>query len=80
MLTREKTRYVPPSSLAAVYIALGEVGPALDALDRAFLTRDTRLTFLKDDPRLAGLREEPRFVALMQKLKLDRFGPGLAPL
>ena len=76
----EKTRYVPPSSLAAVYAALGEVGPALDALDRAFLTRDTRLTFLKDDPRLASLRKEPRFVALMRKLKLDRFGPGLAPL
>jgi TolB-like protein/DNA-binding winged helix-turn-helix (wHTH) protein/tetratricopeptide (TPR) repeat protein len=80
LLAREKTRYVPPSSLAAVHIALGEAGPALDALDRAYLTRDTRLTFLKDDPRLAALREEPRFVALMHTLKLDRFGPGLAPL
>jgi Flp pilus assembly protein TadD len=80
LVALEKTRYVPPTSLAAVYAALGDVGPALDALDRAFLTRDTRLTFLKDDPRLAGLREEPRFVALLHKLKLDRFGPGLAPL
>jgi hypothetical protein len=26
------------------------------------------------------LREEPRFVALLQKMKLDRFGKGLAPL
>lgn len=80
LLALEKTRYVPPTSLASVYAALGEVRPALDALDRAFLTRDTRLTFLKDDPRLAGLREEPRFVALILKLKLDQFGPGLAPL
>ena len=80
LLTRAKSRYVPPSSLAAVYAALGEVEPALDALDQAFLTRDTRLTFLKDDPRLAGLRNEPRFVALIHKLKLDRFEPGLAPL
>ena len=76
----EKSRYVPPTSLAAVYAALGEVEPALDALDRAFVTRDTRLTFLKDDPRLASLREQPRFVALIRKLKLDRFGPGVAPL
>jgi hypothetical protein len=38
------------------------------------------MTFLKDDPRLAGLRKEPRFVALMHKLKLDGYGPGLAPL
>ena len=79
LLALAKTRYVPPSSLAAVYAALGEVEPALDALDQAFLTRDTRLIFLKDDPRLASLRQEPRFVALIHKLKLDQFGPGLAP-
>jgi len=79
LLSRAQTRYVAPSSLASVHLALGEVGPALDALDRAFLSRDTRLTFLKDDPRLADLRKEPRFVALMQKLKLDRYGPGLSP-
>jgi len=80
LLALEKTRYVPPTSLAAVFAALGEVEPALDALDRAFLSRDTRLTFLKDDPRLVSLRSEPRFVALIRKLKLDGFGPGLAPL
>ena len=80
LLTLEKTRYVPPSSLATVYAALGDIEPALDALDRAFVTRDPRLAFLKDDPRLASLRREPRFVALLRKMKLDRFGPGLAPL
>jgi DNA-binding winged helix-turn-helix (wHTH) protein/TolB-like protein/tetratricopeptide (TPR) repeat protein len=79
LLSRAQTRYVAPSSLASVHLALGEVGSALDALDRAFLSRDTRLIFLKDDPRLAGLRKEPRFIALMQKLKLDRYGPGLSP-
>jgi TolB-like protein/tetratricopeptide (TPR) repeat protein len=78
--TLAKSRYVAPSSLAAVHAALGEVERALDELDRAYLTHDARLTFLKDDPRLAGLRKEPRFVALLQKLKLDRFGPGWAPL
>ena len=52
----------------------------VDALERAFLTHDTRLTFLKDDPRLVGLRGEPRFAALIHKMKLDKFGPGLAPL
>jgi TolB-like protein/DNA-binding winged helix-turn-helix (wHTH) protein/tetratricopeptide (TPR) repeat protein len=80
MLAWAKSRYVPPSSLAAVYAALGEAEPALDALDMAFETRDTRLTFLKDDPRLASLRNQPRYIALIHKLKLDRFGPGLAPL
>jgi DNA-binding winged helix-turn-helix (wHTH) protein/TolB-like protein/tetratricopeptide (TPR) repeat protein len=79
LLALAKSRYVSPSSIAAVYGALGDVGPALDALDQAFLSRDTRLIFLKDDPRLASLRQEPRFVALIHKLKLDQFGPGLAP-
>jgi len=71
---------VSPSSIATVHAALGDVEPALDALDQAFLARDTRLVFLKDDPRLASLRTAPRFVALMHKLKLDQFGPGLAPI
>ena len=75
-----RQRYVPPSSLAAVHLALGEKTLALDALDRAYLTRDTRLTFLKDDPRLTGLRREPLFVALLQRLRMDRFGVGLAPI
>ena len=79
LLALAKSRYVSPSSIAAVHAALGDVEPALDALDQAFLVRDTRLVFLKDDPRLASLRQEPRFVALVRKLKLDQFGPGLAP-
>ena len=80
LLALARSRYVSPSSIAAVHAALGEVGPALDALDQAFLARDTRLIFLKDDPRLASLRKEPRFVALMHKLNLDQFGPGFAPI
>ena len=79
LLSVAKIRYVPSISVAAVYAALGEVAPALDALDRALLLRDTRLIYLKDDPHWSGLRKEPRFVVLMQKLKLDRYGPGLSP-
>ena len=80
LLELARQRYVPPSSLAAVHLALGEKTLALDALDGAYLTRDTRLTFLKDDPRLTGLRQEPRFIALLQRLRMDRFGVGLAPI
>ena len=80
LLALAKSRYVSPSSIATVYAALGDVEAALDALDQAFLARDTRLIFLKDDRRLASLRQAPRFVALMRKLKLDQFGPGFAPI
>ena len=79
LLALAQQRYVPPTSPAAVHAALGEVAPALGALERAYEARDTRLVFLKDDPRWTGLRKEPRFVALVQKLKLDRFGAGLSP-
>ena len=79
LLERAQTRYVAPTSLAAVQAALGETGPALDSLDKALALRDQRLIFLKDDPRWLGLRQQPRFKTLMVKLKLDRFGPGLSP-
>jgi TolB-like protein/tetratricopeptide (TPR) repeat protein len=79
MLELAKTRFVPPVSLAVLHAALGENALALDALERAFAARDTQLVFLKDDPRWSGLRTEPRFVALMQALRLDRYGQGLSP-
>lgn len=75
-----RTRYVPGTALATVHAGLREAEPALDALDRAYRDRDARLVFLKDDPLLESLRGEPRFVALTRKLRLDQFGPGLAPV
>ncbi|HSW08373.1 TPR end-of-group domain-containing protein [Aquabacterium sp.] len=79
LLARSKAQFVPPVSLAVLHAVLGETALALDALERAFAARDTQLVFLKDDPRWSGLRKEPRFLALMQALKLDRYGPGLSP-
>ncbi len=79
MLARSTERFVPPFSLAVLHAALDEKALALDALERAFDYRDPQLVFLKDDPRWSGLRGEPRFAALMRKLKLDHYGPGLSP-
>jgi len=79
MLALSKTRYVPPTSVAALRAALGEVAPALALLEQALAVHDTRLIVFKDDPRWRNLRQEPGFLALMKKLKLDRYGPGLSP-
>jgi hypothetical protein len=79
MLALSQTRYVPPTSLAALHAALGEVAPALALLGRAVVVHDTRLIVFKDDPRWASLRQEPGFLALLKRLKLDRYGPGLSP-
>ena len=79
MLERSRSGFVPPVSLAVLQAALGETGLALDALDQAVAIRDPQLIFLKDDSRWSGLRQEARFVALLKKLGLDDYGPGLAP-
>jgi TolB-like protein/tetratricopeptide (TPR) repeat protein len=76
LLALEQTRYVPPTSLAAVHAALGEVGPALDALERAWVARDTRLVYMKDDKRWSGLRDQARFGALVSQMNLNGYGPG----
>jgi DNA-binding winged helix-turn-helix (wHTH) protein/TolB-like protein/tetratricopeptide (TPR) repeat protein len=76
LLTAKSSRYVPPTSVAMIYSGLGAVDPALDELERAYKMRDTRLVYLKDDPRWDGLRKEPRFIALLQRMKLDSYGPG----
>ena len=78
LLTLQQQRYVPPTSVAAVHAALGETAQALDALDRAFTVRDTRLVYLKDDIRWSSLRGQARFGELMRRMHLDGFGAGLS--
>jgi DNA-binding winged helix-turn-helix (wHTH) protein/TolB-like protein/Tfp pilus assembly protein PilF len=72
-----QSRYVPPTSMAAVLAALGQNAAALDQLERAFEVRDTRLIYMKDDRRWIPLRQEARYRALMQRMRLDGYGPGL---
>jgi DNA-binding winged helix-turn-helix (wHTH) protein/Flp pilus assembly protein TadD len=75
---RNRTRFVPPTAIAALHAALGQVGPALDNLEQAVAVRDARVVFLKDDPYWRMLRPEPRFAALLKQLRLDHLGPGLS--
>lgn len=71
LLELQKSRYVPPTSIAAVHVGLGDTQAALDALERAYEVRDARLAYMKDDGRWASLRSEPRFVALLKRMKLE---------
>jgi hypothetical protein len=73
-----RSRFVLPTSIASLHTALGQVGPALDALEQALAVRDPRVVFLKDDPHWRALHPEPRFAALLKHLGLDRFSPGLS--
>jgi serine/threonine-protein kinase len=62
-------KYVPSYYFALVHAGLGERGPALRYLERAYEERSTVLAYLLVDPRLAPLRDEPRFLALAKRLK-----------
>jgi DNA-binding winged helix-turn-helix (wHTH) protein/TolB-like protein/tetratricopeptide (TPR) repeat protein len=76
LVALQRTRYVPPTTVAAIQAALGDAGLALDSLELAYAVHDTRLVYMKDDRRWSTLRQQPRFVSLLRRMKLDQFGPG----
>ncbi|MCP5179109.1 MAG: winged helix-turn-helix domain-containing protein [Pseudomonadales bacterium] len=67
MTERARTGYLPPIAFAVIHVALGETGPALDAIERAIAVHDVHLLGLRNDPRLRALQAEPRFQTLVQR-------------
>ena len=65
-----KAQHVSAYHVAMIYIALGETGPALDWLDRAYEEQSPWVGYLKVDPRLDPIRTQPRFAQLLTKAKL----------
>jgi len=65
---KAKRKYVPPSLLAQICVALGEKKQALDLLKTAYADRDGYLARLKVEPAFDLVRSEPDFQALMQQL------------
>jgi TolB-like protein/Tfp pilus assembly protein PilF len=65
-----KHRYVPPYNIAIVHNGLGDADAALGWLEKAYETRDVRLTFLAVEPKWDPMRGEPRFQALLKRLAL----------
>jgi len=72
LLAQSKRRYVSPFYIAVVYAELGENGPAMNWLEKAYEDRSNSLIFLKVDPELDSLRSDPRFQALLDKLGLPQ--------
>ena len=65
---RRRQAYVPATSLAKVYLALGDKARALDLLELGYAERDVRMSFLLLD--WPTLRDEPRYQALLQRMRL----------
>jgi TolB-like protein/Flp pilus assembly protein TadD len=69
--TRSRAESVSGYHLAVVHVGMGETGPALEALERAYEEHSTLLSYLKMDPRLDPLRKEPAFENLLRRVGLS---------
>jgi TolB-like protein/DNA-binding winged helix-turn-helix (wHTH) protein/Flp pilus assembly protein TadD len=71
-LTKKSERsYVSPYLIATIHAGLGEKGPALAWLEKAYNERDYLLVMLRIDPRLDNLRAEPAFASLLRRVGLS---------
>jgi tetratricopeptide (TPR) repeat protein len=69
-------RYVRAFTLALVPLGLGDLGEAMEWLEKAYEERDMEMALLRVDPILDPLRADPRFSALMERVGLVPFPGG----
>jgi Flp pilus assembly protein TadD len=72
LLQLSKQRYVSPTSIAMIYIALGDKDKAFAWLDDGDKARDLNIVRLKVDPRYESLRSDPRFADLVRRVGLPQ--------
>ena len=65
-------RYVPPSYLAIVYLALGDKDRAFQYLNKGYQDRSEQLLYLGVEPLVDPLRSDPRFDVLLKQVGLKR--------
>jgi len=62
--------YVRPSTMAVVYIGLGDKAEALNELEKEVSTRSLNAIYLAVLPDVDDLRSEPRFKAMLKQMNL----------
>ena len=65
-----ETGYVQARAIARLYIALGDIDKAIEAIGRSLDEREPLSALLKLDPELDPLRGDPRFAELVWRLGL----------
>lgn len=65
-------RYVPPSYVAIVYLALGDKDKAFAYLNKSYQDRSEQLLYLGVEPIVDPLRGDPRFDVLLKQVGLKR--------
>jgi TolB-like protein/Flp pilus assembly protein TadD len=68
LLEMSRNRYVPPSTVAYAYVALGDTDRAIEWIERAYDVRDTHLPFARALPLYDPLRSDLRFKAIIDRM------------
>ena len=68
---QERKSYVLPSSLAQIYLALGEIDKGFDWFERALNEHDVLIYVYLITPIFDSLRPHPRYHALLRKMNLE---------
>ena len=71
MLARAGQRYTPAYSIAGIHLGMGDREQCFVWMEKAWESRDMRLSFLKVDPKWDAIRSDPRFVSLLKRMGLD---------
>ncbi len=70
LLRQSEKVYTPPTALAVLYFALGDIDSGFSWLDRAYDEYDSHLRFLKIERLYDVVRPDPRFQELLRKMDL----------
>ncbi len=63
--------YVPPTSIAWIYLGLGEIDKAFQWMDRAVDERDDIIIAIKNYAFFDPIRSDARYLALLRKMNLE---------
>jgi predicted Zn-dependent protease len=70
LVSRGRTSYVPPASIAQVFAELGDRDKAVAWMTRAFEERSNAIAYLAINPGNAMMRDDRRFQALLARAGL----------
>jgi TolB-like protein/Tfp pilus assembly protein PilF len=70
LLSRSQREYVPASTIADVYVALGNTDAAMTWFEKAFTERSNAIAYLVANPETARLRGDPRYEAILARVGL----------
>lgn len=68
---RSQRQYVPPWTMAGVFLTLGQRDSAVSWIERAFTERSNAIAYLLTDPGYAPLRGDPRYKAMLIRAGLQ---------